>query len=58
MTMKSQQVAPSTVVEGSRPVCDKCKRKVVDITKAEHSCKFKVDPLVMKETLEIEAMRR
>lgn len=57
MTTKSQGATPSAIAKGSRLACDKCKRKVVDIAKAEKSFKFKVDPLVMKETLEIKAIR-
>jgi len=48
---------PSTATKGSRPMRDKCKRKVVDSTKAEQSYKFKAYPFMMKEALEIEAMR-
>jgi len=41
MATTSQRVAPSIVVEGSTPACDKCKRKVVDSTEAEQSFKLK-----------------
>lgn len=37
---------------------NKCKRKVFDRVEAEQSYKFKVDPFVMKENLEIETMRQ
>jgi len=57
MEMASQQAAPSAVVEGSTPTHNECKRKVVDNIEAEKRCKFKEDPLMMKATLEIEAMR-
>lgn len=57
MATTLQQVTPSEVADGSTPARDECKRKVVGSTKAEQSCKFKVDPLVMKVALEIEAMR-
>jgi len=45
------------VAEGSRPAHDQDRRKVVDSAGAEQRCKFKIDPLVMKEALEIEAKR-
>lgn len=45
------------MTKGSRPVHDQCRRKVVDSAKVEQSYKFKADPLVMKEALEIEAKR-
>lgn len=51
----SQRAATSTTTEGSRPMHDKGKRKVVDNIEAEHNCKFKADPLVLRATLEIEA---
>ena len=54
----SQRVASSTVVEGSRPVLDRGKRKVIDSAEAEQSCKFKEDPLVLRAALDIEAKRR
>lgn len=57
MAMTSQQATPSIATEGRRPACDKCKRKVVDNAEVEHSCKFKADPVMMKATLEIDAMR-
>ena len=51
--------APSlAVAEGNKPTHDKGKRKVVDSTKTDQSCKFKVDPLVLKAYLEIEAKRK
>jgi len=57
MAVASQLVAPSSAVEGNTPTCNEWKRKVVDNIKAEQSCKFKVDPLMKKLALEIEAMR-
>lgn len=57
MVIASQRLAPSTTAEGITPACDEWKRKVVDIIEAEESCKFKVDPLMTKAMLEIEAMR-
>lgn len=57
MYVTSQQVATSIVAEGCRPICDKCKSKVVDNAEAEHNSNFKADPLGMKATLESEAMR-
>lgn len=58
MVVASQQVAPSTAVEGSRSACDKGKRKVVDSAEAKKNCKFTTYSLVMKVALEIEANRR
>lgn len=57
MVIVSQQVEPSATTEGSTRACNECKRKVVDKTEVEKSCEFKVDPLVTKESLKIEAMR-
>ena len=51
----SQREASSTTVEGNTLSHDKGKRKVVDNAEEEQSRKFKVEPLVMKEALEIEA---
>ena len=44
--------------EGSRPALDKGKRKVADSAKAKQTCKFKANPLVLREALEIEAKRQ
>lgn len=57
METTSQRAAPSTAAEGSTPTCSECKRKIVDNIEAKKSYKLKVDPLMMKETLEIEDMR-
>jgi len=53
----SQREASSVVEEGRRLACDKGKRKVVNSIETEKSYNFKADPLVLKETLEIEAKR-
>lgn len=53
----SQRGQSSIATESSRPVCDKRKIKVVDSTKEKQNCKFKENPLVLKEALEIKAKK-
>ena len=48
----------ATTTDSNIPTCDKGKRKIVDNAEAEKSCKFRVDLLVEKVTLEIEAKRK
>lgn len=55
---KKKPAKSLAIADGSRPVDDKWKRKVVDSAEAEQSYKFKENPLVMKVTLENEAKRQ
>jgi len=57
MAMISKKEAPLAAAEGNTPAYDECKGKVVDSIEAKRSCKFKADPLMMKEDMEIEFMR-
>jgi len=52
MVETSQQATKSIT-----PACHECKRNVVDNIVVNQSCKFKVDPLMKKAALEIEAVR-
>lgn len=62
---RTSQVAPqkattqeAVLAEGSNPVHDKGKRKVMHIPGGERSHKMKVNPIVMKVDLAIEAARK
>lgn len=51
---KYQRATTLVVVEGNRPTLDKGKMKISDNANAKKSYNFKGNPLVFKETLEIE----
>jgi len=57
MEMESKQATPLVAIECNTLACNECKRKVVDNIEVEQSQKFKADPLMMKQALEIETMR-
>ena len=57
METTSQRLAPSATVEHNTPRRDENKSMVVDSVEAEQTYNFKVDPLMKKSALEIEAMR-
>jgi len=46
-----------TTIESKRPTLDKGKRKIADSVEVEKSYKFKEDPHVVREALEIEAKK-
>lgn len=54
----SRRAPIAVVTEVNIPTRNKGKRKIVDDEEAEQRCKFKVDPLVQKVALSIEAKRQ